>query len=238
MSPEPFSAAFARQFRQEYTLYSATEEYRHGSLLFKQVAGDFAEMGPLTALVAEKLHNAPLVHRLIAKLENEDVPQARYLCAIIDSMSNEFNAYVEREPYTAGYYKDLIAMLDSFQKIADAFEKDVCEELANKLKDLYTAIHDEHLNAAIDDNYANTVIEQIDFYLKNMLAYYNHFMVIWQNEADNSQKGLRLTTQVADHLSELIAVTELVIASMENTRELLLTWDAHVQMSEVQALFN
>jgi len=47
-----------------------------------------------------------------------------------------------------------------------------------------------------------------------------------------------LTTQVADHLSELIAVTELVIASMENTRELLLTWDAHVQMSEVQALFN
>ena len=71
-----------------------------------------------------------------------------------------------------------------------------------------------------------------------MLAYYNHFIVIWQNEADNSQKGLRLTTQVAEHLSELIAVTELVIASAESTRDLLVSWDAHIQLSEVQALFN
>jgi hypothetical protein len=36
----------------------------------------------------------------------------------------------------------------------------------------------------------------------------------------------------------LIAVTELVIAGMENTRDLLLTWDAHMQMSEAQTLFN
>ena len=238
MSAEPFSTAFARQFRQEYTLYSATEEYQHGSLLFKQVAGDSAEIGPLAALVAKKLHNAQLIYRIVAKLENEDIPQARYLCSIINSMSNEFNAYVQHEPYTARYYNDLIAMLDSFQKIADAFEKDVCEEVADKLKNIHTAITEQHSTVDIDDNYANTISEQIDFYLKNLLAYYNHFITIWQNEADNSQKGPRLTTQVADHLSELIAVTELVIAGMENTRELLFTWDAHMQMSEVQALFN
>lgn len=238
MSTEPFSIAFARQFRQEYTLYSATEEYQHGSLLFKQVTGELAAIGPLAALVAKKLHNAQLINRIITKLENEDIPQANYLCAIINSMSNEFNAYVEHEPYTARYYNDLIAMLDSFQKIADAFEKDVCEEVAGNLKHIYTAIDEQHSTVDIDDNYANTITEQIDFYLKNMLGYYNHFITIWQNEADNNQKGPRLTTQVADHLSELIAVTELVIASMENTRELLLTWDAHMHMSEMQELFN
>jgi len=237
MSPEPFSTAFARQFREEYTLYSATEEYRHGNLLFKQVTAD-TEIGPLAASVAEKLHSAPLIYRIIAKLANEDIPQALYLCAIIDSMSSEFNAYVEHEPYTARYYNDLISMLDSFQKIAGAFEKDVCEELADTLKKIHAAIHDRHSDVNIDDNYVNTEIEQIDFYLKNILAYYNHFIVIWKNEADNSQKGPRLTTQVADHLSELIAVTELVISGMENTRELLVTWDAHMQTSEALTLFN
>ena len=237
MSTEYFSTDFANQFRQEYALYTPVEEYQHCNLLFRQFTGRPAEIKTLAISVTRKLYHVPLIYRLISKLENEDNQQLNNLCAVVKNLANEFHAYIQHEPYTSGYYNDLIATLDSFHELAGAFKMDICGQVSNKLKDVYKGLHEQHSDFDLNSTYPYTIAEEIGFYLKNMLVYYKHFVVIWRNESEN-KKGIRLTTQVADHLFGLVNDIEEVINCMEGTLDLFLTWEVQMDNTEDQALFN
>ena len=236
MSTEYFRKDFANQFRQEYELYTPVEEYRQGNLLFRELSHSNG-IEALAISVTKKLYHAPLISRLIDKLRNEDIRQVGNLCAVVTNLRNEFHTYIQNEPYTSTYYKDLIATFDSFHELINTLKKDMYEQTLDSLMKTYTGIHEQHSRFDIDITYAYTRTEEIGEYLKNMLVYYNHFVISWQNEAGN-KKGINFTTQVADYLSELICVIEQVISNMEDTLDLFLTWEVQVDLMEDQALFN
>jgi hypothetical protein len=237
MSTEYFSKDFADQFRQEYALYTPLEEYQHGNLLFMQVAGIPEEIEILAISVTKKLYHAPFIYRLINKLKNEDIQQVSNLCAAVKDLCDEFHVCIQNESYTSGYYNDLIATLDSCYDLASALKKDICIQVSYELKRVYTGLHEQRSGFDLKATYPYAIAEEIGYYLKNMLVYYNHFVVTWQNEKDNN-KGIQLTTQVSDYLSELINVIEQVICGMEDTLDLFLTWEAQMDIMEDQALFN
>ena len=237
MSTEYFNKDFADQFRQECTLYTAVEEFQNANLLFRQFAGNPTEIETLAVSVAKKIYQAPFICRLMNKIENEDIEQVSSLCTVVKNLCDEFHGYVQHESYTSDYYNDLIATLDSFFQLASAFKKEVCEQASNTLKKAYKGLHAQYSGFDFDGIYPYEIAEEIGYYLKNMLVYYNHFVVISQNETDD-KKGIQLTTQVAEYLSELLNVIEQVITGMESTLDLFLIWEVHMEIRENQALFN
>jgi len=237
MSTEYFNKDFANQFREECALYTAVEEFQNANLLFRQFAGNSTEIESLAVSVTKKLYNATVIYRLLNKLQNEDLKQVCNLCKMVKNLHDEFLQYIRNEPYTCGYYTDLIRMLASFYELADAFKNDVCEQGSNTLIKAYAALHTQRSDFDFDGIYSHTMAETIGYYINNMLIYYNHFLVIWQNEKDN-KKGIQLTTQVADYLSKLICSIEQVISGMEDTLDLFLTWEVQMDTMEDQALFN
>jgi hypothetical protein len=71
------------------------------------------------------------------------------------------------------------------------------------------------------------------------LSYYNYFIVLWQQETENSKnKGVALTTQVADYLETLIVLTETSVVDIEATYDLLLIWETQMGIKEEQELYN
>lgn len=238
MSSQYFTKDFAKQFSQEYILYPSTEEYQHGNMLFRQFKGSYSATASLAVAVTKKLCHTQLIHQTIIKLQNEYIPDVYRLRKLVKEARNEFRAYAQHEPCTSGYYHELIAMLDSFYQLTNEAGRNVLVQVSRNLKKIYTGVHKQQKNFELNGACMNPIVEQVEFYLKNLQAYYNHFLVIWQHETTCSSREPGLTTQVADYLSVLIAFAEKVIANMEDTLEQLLTWQAQMDIKEEQELYN
>lgn len=238
MSTHYFSKDFAKQFRNECALYSPMPEYQHGNLLIKQFSGVDTEMVILGERLTEKFFNTKLIAQIIITLRNEEIPAARKLFNMATALKNVCEAYLLTEPYTARYYNDLISLFDSFSKLIQAFKMDFDKKVCGQLTTYY--IHGSAENIAAESASLIPVIELTDFYLNNMLSYYNYFIATWQYEANNNNnnKGIAVTTHMADYLQALMMCTEETIARIENTRSLLLAWEAQMQIKEEQELYN
>ncbi len=88
-----------------------------------------------------------------------------------------------------------------------------------RLSTYHTDLHTSQEGYVAERSSLSQIIEQTEFYLKNVMAIYNYFIVAWQYELNNI-KGVPLTTYMADHLHELITGAEETIACMEDIRTL------------------
>lgn len=237
MSPDNFNKDFARPFTRECVLYSPTEEYRHGNLLFMQFGRGNGEMKPIAIAVSKKMFQSQLVSRIIRVLKNNSLPQIELLRAAADNLIDEFNSHIQQEPYASTFCNELVHILGSFQELTNSLNTDFCGQVSKKLKAINACIHNPDQHMEIDGSYMYEVINQIEFYLKDLLTYYYHFLIVRQQENENG-KGIGLTTQVADYLWELIGIIETVSDNIEDVLDMLLTWEVSMEMSEEQALNN
>ncbi|AEW00580.1 hypothetical protein A4D02_24955 [Niastella koreensis] len=237
MSLDNFNKDFTKAFTRNCILYSATEEYSYGNLLFMQFTGDAREMNSIAISVVNNMYQGKLISRIIRVLENKNLPQVNQLCSTANNLINEFNSYIQQEPYTSAHCNELIQTMRSFYELVNSLNHDLCEQVLNKLKDLSSCIYNADRHANVDSYYLYEAIEQIKFYLKNLLKYYYHFLIVKEQEHENC-KGIGLTTQVADYLWELIGKIETVSDYIEDVLEMLLTWEIRMDMCEEQALYN
>lgn len=235
MSAHYFGKDFAKKFRNECELYSSSPEYQQGNLLIKQFTGDDNEVFKLGERLTEKFFNTQLIYQTLISIRNEDIPSARKLFNMSITLKKVFKAYLQIEHSSALYYNDLIALFDSFSKLIDAFEMDFDKKVCSQLIAYY--VHGSSENIAAESSSLIPVIELTDFYLNNISAYLNYFIDTWQNEAKNS-KGICLITHMPDYLQALMLCTQETIACIENTRSLLLAWEAQMQFKEEQELYN
>lgn len=237
MSLQSFSKDFAKQFRNECELYTPALEYKKGNLRVRQFNGDHAEMAILGERLAEKFFNTHLICQILLSIKHKAIPASRRLFNKVLELKNESEASLHLEPYTANYYNGLIHMLDSYSKLIISFKTDFEEQVYGQLNKYCTDILRSDGSAVAESSSLTPLIELTEFYLKNILAYYNYFIVSWQNEANNN-KGIALTTHLADNLQGLMLYTEDAIACIENTHSLLLVWGAQMEIKEEQELYN
>jgi len=242
MSHHHFSKDFTKQFRNECGLYSPTPEFQYGNLLLKQFTGDDAEMAIIGETLSEKFFNRQLIDQIIHTLDNDDFPAACRLFNRVIALKKECEDYQRREPYTGHYYREQISMLGSFSELTHAFHIDFHEHVYEQLNNYYEAVQGSKECPVAESTSLRDIIDLTEFYLKNILAYYNYFIVSWQFEVNGSKatgmKGVQLTTYMAGHLQVLIVHIEGIMASIENTRLLFLTWEELMEIREMQELYN
>jgi|GEM_PF-3831487 len=237
MLPDNFNKDFTKAFTQHCILYSAIEEYRHGNLLFMQFAGNAQEMKPIAISVANNMYQGKLASRIIKELADKSIPQLGLLCSTTNILIEEFNSYINHELYTSGYCQELVHILQSFNELVNGLNTEIEGRVSNKLQDIHTSIYNVDRHDDIDVFYLYEIIEQIEFYLKNLLTYYYHFLIVKEQE-NVKCKGIGLTTQVADLLGELIGAIEMVSNNMEDLLNMLLTWEVCMEKYEELALYN
>ena len=237
MSLQSFSKDFAKQFRNECELYTPALEYKKGNLRVRQFNGDHVEMAILGERLAEKFFNTQLISEILLSIRNEAIPAARRLFNKVVEIKYESETSLLLEPYTANYYNGLIAMLDSYSKLIIAFKTDFEELVYRQLNKYCTDILGSDGSPVADSSSLTPLVELTEFYLKNILAYYNYFMVSWQNEANNN-RGIALTTHLAEDLQGLMLYTEDAIACIEDAQSLLRAWETQMEIKEEQELYN
>lgn len=237
MSLQYFTNDFAKQFRSECGLYSAVEQYQFGKVLVTKFKGVDKEMPAIAQILTEDLLNTQLIHRILLTLKNDNLPAAGNLFNEVISLKDQCEACLAQEPYTARFYNERIKMLLSFSELVRSYSKDLREQVYSRLFTYYTDLHE-----AVEGPYAEiSSLSEIngltDFYLKNMLSYYNYFIDAWQFEVNNG-RGIQVTTHMADHLQSLVLYIEEMIAGVEQTLSLLLHWEDQMEIREIQELYN
>lgn len=242
MSLHHFSKDFAKQFRYECGLYSPTQEHQCGNLLVKKINGSDAEMVIIGERLTEKFFNEQLVHQIILTLKNNDFPAAGRLLHKAIGLRNECEAYLLQEPYTSPYYKEHVSMLHSFAELIQAFTVDFNENVYDQLRQYHTELLNLKDCLLAESSSLTDILEATEYYQAHILAFYNHFIDTWQAETNNNDsngKGsVQLTTHMADQLQALLVHTEEILACLENTLALLLTWEDEMDMKELQEIYN
>lgn len=234
MSHHYFSKDFTKRFRDECELYTSAAEYQHGNLLVKQYTGD-DEMDIIGEKLSEKFFNNQLINQIILTLKNEAFPVTRRLFNNVMILKKQCEAQIQTEPYTARYYNKLITMLNSFSVLINNFYQDFNEHVCGQLTTYYAK--GSAKNIVAESASLIPVIELTDIYQNNISAYYNYFVAASQYEMKNDN-GIALDTLMADYLKALELCTEEIIACNENTRSLMLAWEAQMQIKEEQELYN
>lgn len=241
MSHNDFSKDFAMQFRNEgELLYTAVEEFPFGNLLIRQYTSDNGEMSITGEKLIDQFFNTRVIAGILYNLKNENSPNARKLSGKIRSLKNECETYQQQEPYTAHFYKEHIAVFSSFAELIYALTNDFQAQVYDPLNQYYTHLIESANIAAAESSSIAQIIDMTEFYLKNILAYYNYIVVTWQSEANNSQsnKGVQVTSYIAGQLQELIAYTENLMEGIDNIRSLMLSWIVQTEIREEQELYN
>lgn len=237
MSPQYLTKDFAKQFRNECELYSPAEEYQYGKLRVKKFKGNDADVLLTGRKLTEMFFNVHLIDLILSTLRNKNLPAATKLITKTTALKNKCESYIQLEPYTAHFYNEHIAVLQSFSELTAAFYTDFQDQIYSQLSTYYIDIHEQNENPVAESSSLSEIIGLIEFYLKNILSYYNYFIVTWQHEA-NSNKGIQLTTYMADHLQMLIVFMEEMIAGIEEMRSLFLNWEAEIIIKDEQELYN
>lgn len=216
-------------------MYSTVDEYQHSNILLKIVKGGNTDVPVTSEMLAEIFFNSRLTAQILNTIRNENISQAQRLIGNVKALNYQFATYLMEEPYTAHYYNDRIAMLNSFTELTDAFCKDfgmqVYSRLSNYLNKLTARAE------FIESSLLSDVIIMTEFYLKNILSFYNYFLVTWQFEAGND-KGIQLTTYMADHFQALMVHVEEMMTGLEETRLLLLDLEQKMEIVNEQELYN
>lgn len=219
MSPQYFNNDFVKQFRQEYIVYPAVEEIQYENLLLRQFAGNNSELSVMGELLSEKFNNSSLVRRIIDKLENEDMPNARRLFKFSQVLNNVCKKWMEEEPYSAR--KGFITTMNNFCELARTYQDDVRDHFSGNLKRVF-ANPGPGVFDGIDCSFTAELLDVIEYYLVNMQMYKDYFNIALQGEDDNSKgngKGIQVTTQMAENLLKLIALIEnVIVVSSIHTR--------------------
>ncbi len=79
MSHHYFGKDFAKQFRNECGLYTATPEYHFGNLLVKQFAGNCEEVNAIAEDLTETFFNTQLVYKVMLAINNKAIPATNKL---------------------------------------------------------------------------------------------------------------------------------------------------------------
>jgi hypothetical protein len=238
MALPSYSKDFAKQFQHGCELYFPTDEYRHGNLLLKQYIGNSMPMAYVEMEISDKLFQCRLIDQIIEKLEKDNLPSFESLYNMTMGSKKECETYMQHEPFTSHYYNDFIVMLNSFSELIGSFTNDITYEVLDVIKANNSGVHNSPGAESVDCAFFDPK-KVIEHYLKNILSYYNYFIVLWQQETENSKnKGVALTTQVADYLEKLIVFTEAAVLDIEATYDLFVIWDTQMEIKEEQELYN
>lgn len=237
MLPQYFNKDFAKQFRSECDLYCPAGEFQYGKILVRSIKNIDAKMPETAHMLADHFFNTGHIDQILLTLRNSNLPIAEQLYTEITGLMDQLESYVNEEPYTAHFYNDCITMLHSFSELINAFYRDFSEQVYSQLNKYYTDILGTANFLVADSSSLSEIISLTEFYLKNLLSYYNYFIVTWQYE-ENNGKGIQLTTYMADHLQLLIVHIEETLESVEKTRTLLLAWEQKMEILETQEIYN
>ena len=237
MSHQYFSKDFAKQFRCECELYSAVEQYQFGKMQVTKIKGVEAEMPEIGRILSEDLLNTQVIKQILFTLRNDNLPAARKLFKEVSLLREQCEAYLVQEPYTARFYNERIEMLLSFAELIGSFNNDFRNQVFTQLSVYYAGLLKPVEDPIAESSSLSEIMTLTDFYLKNILSYYNYFIAAWQMEANNS-KGVQVSTCMADHLQALILFIEEMIIGVEETRSLLMHWEAQMETREEQELYN
>lgn len=236
MSSQYFSRAFAKQFRNGCELYFPRES-KYGNLIMEQFAANNNETDSIGKIITDKLYNTHLIYQIVIKMAKQDIPAARTLYNRIIEFHNEYVAYIEDEPYTANHYSDIISTLDSFAELIIAFRKDIVEKSSVALVQYYADAYRGKPNTEFENFSLEPVKELADYYLLNMLQYYNYLIGIWQYETNNGQCG-DVTTHTAEYLQSLMELAENLLICLEDSCRLFEVWETKMNVRDQQELYN
>ena len=237
MLHQNFNKDFANQFRGECELYSTVNEYQFGKMVIKIVKGPDTDIPVTGETLTEIFFSCRLIAQILNFIRNENLSSAKRLTGNVKALNYQLETYLKEEPYTAHYYNDRIAMLNSFTELIDTLRKDLGMHIysmwSNNLKNLSAPAE----YPAVESSFLSDAIIITEFYLKNIFSYYNYFLVTWQYESSND-KGIQLTTYMADHLQALIGYIEEMMTGLEATRSLLLDLEQRMETVNEQELYN
>lgn len=222
MSYNYFDKDFAKQFKYERDLYSQSPEYHYGNLLIKQFTCNNKDLNTLGEELAETFFNSKLISLIVCKIRNEAIPTTSQLYKLITEIKSKFEFDLQLEPYTSHYYKDHIAMLDSFAQLTNSFRKYFDEEVNSQFFKYQLNLHTTENNYITKSSSLTQITEQIEIY---------------QYESSNGN-GVDLSTYMADYLHDLIIKPEETIACIEDLRTLILTWVTKIGIRDYQELYN
>jgi hypothetical protein len=239
MAPQFFNKDFAKQFQHGHELYFPTDEYQYGNLLLKKYNGNSMPVTYVGKEISDKLFQCRLIELITDKLEKDNLPAFEGLYNMTMGSIKECETYMQRELFTSHYYNDFIARLNSFSELIASFTSDITYEVLDVIKGNNPDAHRSSENESIGYPFFDPNKKVIEHYLKNILPYYNYFIVLWRQETEDIEgKGVALTTQVADCLETLIVFTETAVVDIEATYNLLLIWETQMVIKEEQELYN
>lgn len=203
----------------------------------EQFAGNTNETDSLGKIITDKLFNTHLIYQIVIKTAKHDIPAAGTLFNRIIEFNNEYASHIRDEPYTADHYCEIISTLESFAELILAFRKDIVEKTSVALVQYYAGAYKKKSNTGFEKFSMEPIKELMEYYLLNMLQYYNFLIGMWQYETNNGQCG-DVTTQTAEYLQCLMELTENLLICLEDSYKLFNKWEAQMDEKKQQELYN
>ena len=236
MNSFPFDSSFAKQFRQDYTVHFNAEGIPYHNLIFRTFGITETEIPSLSELLIPQLDDENIIHRLLVKVTNNDMPNAERLHRFAKETINELLAYANTELYTSSYYSHIIEILHSFLDLVQEFETKGLQVLCTKLTEYFT----NEINLPAGSDEASNLYSIMEDYMYRIGEYFQHFHLLLQNESESNENKARVLvmSQVAYYLDTIFTLTEKLISNTGSALDLICAWETALLHRDEQELYN
>jgi hypothetical protein len=236
MNPFPLDSSFTKKFRQEISLQFGTDGIPYHNLVFKTIGISKTEIPSISELLVPMLHDENLIHHLLVKITNNDIPDIESLYKFTKETSDELLTYANDEVNTSAYYSHIIKTLHSFLELVQEFETNGIQSLCTKLTEYFT----DEINPPATSEEASNLFCIIEDYKYRIDEYFQHFHFLLQKESETNENNARVIvmSQVAYYLDTIFATTEKLINNTESTLALICSWETAILIRDEQELYN
>ncbi|MBN9385557.1 MAG: hypothetical protein J0H74_32690 [Chitinophagaceae bacterium] len=211
-------------------------DYRKGNLFLRCYSDKNKKRHLLGKFLESKMSHAGIIGELIAKLEKEDLALGRRLIYYMEGLLAAFSADIQKEPYSAAFYKSLsVDVRQLLELISSAENPHVV--LYNRLNNLLIG---EMPSSPAGQGCCrdmrglmNALKESADI----MCAYHDVFTNLVQQESEKRGKML-VTSRVGQRLYKLSLVVESLIVATGCTYTRMAEWQKQVRRVQKQEIYN
>ncbi|WP_157580685.1 hypothetical protein [Segetibacter koreensis] len=227
---------FIKQFRKQYTLCLCAQEYQYKNFHIRKFKGDGNEIILFEKWLVENLSHSEATDRVIMKLENIDNPCSRRLSGFVAKLVKQFSSHVSDEPFTAGYFNEILYLLKPFSLFINNFQVKVQQDVLNKLKLLFSnEVKEENTSFCSED--ITDMQAEMEQYLNEIRKYYDKFNILFQHELNN-KSSLDISSILEQRLLKLLMLMEQLILNSESTNDNLEECKTRLSIMEIKEIYN
>lgn len=232
--------SYIKKMRREFVSWPLLDKERFKNVYLLRYAGSKKEMNLLADMLEKNLAHKEIIGSLRRKLEKEDIPANIKLSNAIQKFIRVLSTGSNDVPYTVAYYDKLLRSLKLFLVLLSE-SRQTKYQLLNKLKTfLYNdagkagtrGIYSEEI-----DDFVGINEEQLDNLQKNYDVF-NIFLEQELHDSERSNKTVRVTSRIEEHLSRLIDLIEKSILASGSVTDSLFMLRRRLTRSESQGIYN